>query len=103
MIDLAADNEAATENAGVNVSPGGKRRPRRLALLVAGLALLAGLWLGLTLRDAWRGTRRREAYLPELEAMARRSPGDGRLLALLGGGSWRRASTPPPRRRSGAP
>ncbi len=32
----------------------------------------------------WRETARREAYLPDLEAMVQRQPNDGRLLALLG-------------------
>ncbi|MDF2439484.1 MAG: hypothetical protein JWN98_468, partial [Abditibacteriota bacterium] len=32
----------------------------------------------------WRETVRHEAYLPELEDMARQNPEDGRLLALLG-------------------
>ncbi len=58
-------------------------RPRKGALLLLGLTLLlvvAGLWLA----DAWRQTERREAFLPQLEVMARHSP-DGPLLALLGG------------------
>ena len=42
------------------------------------------MWLGLTLPAAWQGTTRREAYLPQLEAQALRSPTDGPLLALLG-------------------
>jgi tetratricopeptide (TPR) repeat protein len=42
--------------------------------------IAAGLWLA----NAWQQTQRREAFLPQLETMARRSP-DGPLLALLGG------------------
>jgi len=41
---------------------------------------VAGLWVA----DAWRQTERREAALPQIELMVRRSP-DGPLLALLGG------------------
>ena len=37
------------------------------------------------LASAWTRTARREAYLPDLEAQARRSPHDPALLALLGG------------------
>lgn len=44
------------------------------------LLIFAGLWLA----DAWHQTERREAALPQLERMGRRSP-DGPLLALLGG------------------
>ena len=47
--------------------------------------LVGGVLLTTRLAAAWRETERREAYLPELEAMARRSPYEGRLLALLGG------------------
>ena len=49
------------------------------ALVLAVLALAVFF-----LHGAWQQTRLREAYLPELESMARRSPNDGRLLALLG-------------------
>ena len=51
----------------------------RLAALAALLALA-----GWRLADAWGQTARREASLPQLEAMARRSPGDGPTLTLLG-------------------
>lgn len=48
--------------------------------VIAGfMALIGFLWL-----NVWPETVRRESYLPELEAMARHSPYDGRLLALLG-------------------
>jgi predicted Zn-dependent protease len=46
--------------------------------------LLLGVVGVIGLRRAWRETTLREADLPQLEAMARRSPDDGRLLALLG-------------------
>lgn len=55
----------------------------RTALALLG-ALILALALGLRLADDWRQAERREAYLPELEAQARRSPYDGPLLALLG-------------------
>ncbi len=58
-------------------------RHRKLALLAA-LALCIAAYLWITLRSAWREAALREAYLPELEAMASRSPEDGRILALLG-------------------
>lgn len=61
-----------------------KRRPRRAALLAVTVAAL-GILLALVLPGAWQETQRREAYLPQLEAQAQRSPYDGRLLALLGG------------------
>lgn len=60
------------------------RRPRRAALFIIVLALLGGL-LALILPGAWQETQRREAYLPQLEAQAQRSPYDGPLLALIGG------------------
>src|SRR5579884_2841745 len=53
---------------------------RRLVLLIAigaGLVLLA---LVPSLAGAWRQTVLREAYLPQLERMARRSPYDGPVL-----------------------
>ena len=59
-----------------------KRRPLRAAFFI-GLCLLL-LAIGLTLPGAWQETARREAYLPQLEAQALRSPTDGPLLALLG-------------------
>jgi len=56
-----------------------------------GAALLAVLLLpiiagALTLPGLWRETARREASLPQLEAQAASSPGDGPLLALVGAG-----------------
>ncbi len=61
-------------------------RIRKVLLAVAAIAALASVsgavWEGM---NAWRETERREAYLPDLEDMARRDPTDGRLLALLGG------------------
>jgi len=59
------------------------RRSRRAALWLLGCLLL--LWGILFLPGAWRETSRREAYLPQLEAEARRNSLDGPLLALLGG------------------
>ncbi len=62
-------------------TPPRSRRVRVVAFACLALLMtVAGLWLA----DAWRQTERREAFLPQLEAMARRSP-DGPLLALLGG------------------
>lgn len=58
-----------------------KRRPQRAALLCA-LLVLAGLaycWLAV-----WPETVRREAYLPELETLAKGAPFDGRLQSLVG-------------------
>lgn len=46
--------------------------------------VVVGVAAAVFLPRAWRETERREAYLPQLEAMARRDPYDGRLLALLG-------------------
>ncbi len=66
--------------------PAGAPRRRGRARLAGsvGLVLLviAG---GLRLSDAWHQTERREAFLPQIEALARRDPHDGPLLALLGG------------------
>ena len=59
------------------------RRSQRTALLLCGLLVL--LVFIVFVPSAWRETTRREAYLPQLEAEARRNPSDGRLLALLGG------------------
>ena len=65
-----------------------KETPRRAGrahvIGFACLALLTAL-LGLRVADAWQQTERREASLPQIEAMARRDPHDGPLLALLGG------------------
>ena len=60
----------------------GKRRLSRPA--VALLVLVVLVLLAAVLGSAWQQTRLREAYLPDLEAQAQRSPTDGRLLALLG-------------------
>lgn len=57
----------------------------RMRLLVALFLALSGIGGATALRRAWLQTERREASLPDLEAMARRSPFDGPLLALLGG------------------
>ncbi len=59
------------------------RRLARYMMAAVGAALaLAALVVS---ASAWQQTRLREAYLPDLEVMAQRSPHDGRLLALLGG------------------
>ena len=60
-----------------------KRRPLRAALLCAAL-LLGLLLLTLLLPGGWQDWRRREAFLPALERQAARTPGDGRLWALVG-------------------
>lgn len=59
-----------------------KRRLRAALFLVTLAALIAA---GVALTRDWRETQRQEAYLPQLEAQARRDPYDGRLLALLAG------------------
>lgn len=59
------------------------RRSFRTARMLGALAAL--LFFLAFAPSAWRETARREAYLPQLEAQARRNPLDGRLLALLGG------------------
>jgi Tfp pilus assembly protein PilF len=60
-----------------------KRRPQWAALFVVVVlcicAIAAVLW-----RTVWPETWRREAYLPELEEMARHASSDGRLMALTG-------------------
>jgi tetratricopeptide (TPR) repeat protein len=63
----------------------GKRRARRTAFPLLGLFLALGTLLAVRLSGDWHETQLREAYLPQLEAMARRAPSDGPLLALLGG------------------
>lgn len=72
-------------------SPGPSQAPlpvrprRRLSPRLAwALALVALVLAVIALGDAWRQSRLREVYLPDLEVMAQRSPHDGRLLALLG-------------------
>lgn len=57
------------------------RRWRLTALML----MASVLSIGLRARRAWEQTMRREAYLPELERMARRDAFNGPLLALLGG------------------
>jgi tetratricopeptide (TPR) repeat protein len=54
-----------------------------VGLLALALVTAAGAGAFILAR-AWGETVRQEAYLPDLRAMARRSPNDGRLLALLG-------------------
>ena len=58
---------------------------KRPVVKVAIVLLLTGGVCVAVLPRAWQETQRREAYLPQLEAMARRDPYDGRLFALLGG------------------
>lgn len=64
------------------------KRPRAgrtaQALLLALVCLAAGSGV-FALASAWTRTMQREAYLPDLEAQARRTPHDEGLLALLGG------------------
>ena len=62
-----------------------KRRPHRAALFLGLCVLAFGLALASFLPGAWQATQRSEAYLPQLEAQARRHSDDGPLLALLGG------------------
>ena len=61
------------------------RRPNRAAWLIFIMLLTFSALSVLFLETAWQETQRREAFLPQLEAMAQKSPSDGRLLALLGG------------------
>ena len=51
---------------------------------IALVLLLGFLAAAVTFPPAWRETQRREAYLPQLERQAWRSPDDGPLLALVG-------------------
>jgi tetratricopeptide (TPR) repeat protein len=60
-----------------------RRRSLRLIYVLLTAVVLAGV--AISAQRAWHETARREAYLPQLESMARRDPYDGRLLALLGG------------------
>ncbi len=73
-------------SAGQNVPSGRKTRFRISRLLLLGLCagILGAVAIGQAFQTAWRETARREAFLPELEQEARRNPGDGRLMALLG-------------------
>lgn len=57
----------------------------RLRGLLALLVALTGIAGTLFVRQAWRATERREAYLPDLEAAAKVAPFDGPLLIVLGG------------------
>ena len=50
------------------------------AVVIIAAVGAAGVWAS----NAWRQAERREAFLPELQAEARRSPDDADLLALLG-------------------
>lgn len=59
-----------------------KRRRHALWLMAVVLAAVTLAVSGLG--SAWQQARLREAYLPDLEAMAQDSPRDGHLLALLG-------------------
>lgn len=72
------------------ISEGGGKRPvartiRGRAVLLSAFFCLAAVIGGFSLSSAWTRTTLREAYLPDLEAQARRSPDDADLLALLGG------------------
>ncbi len=58
-----------------------KRRAQRAALFCSVLLVMLAGWLWL---EVWPLTVRREAYLPELEAMTLRWPYDGPLLSLTG-------------------
>jgi predicted Zn-dependent protease len=60
-----------------------QRRPLWAALSC--LALVSLAWLFWWVSAAWQATSLREAYLPDLEAAARRKPYDGKVQALLGG------------------
>ena len=62
--------------------PRAGRAARALLLFLICLCAVIGAF---ALASAWTRTARREAYLPDLEAQARRSPHDPALLALLGG------------------
>lgn len=59
------------------------RRSRRLLLGLLACVLLAGAAFG-SLPGAWRATVLREAYLPDLEAMAQKDRFNAPLLSLLG-------------------
>lgn len=56
--------------------------------------LIGGLAAAILLPQGWRETERREASLPQLEAMARADPFDGRLLAVLGARQMQAGETP---------
>jgi tetratricopeptide (TPR) repeat protein len=58
-----------------------ERRFTRTALLLVCLAV--AVRFAFALSDAWAETTRREAYLPDLQAMVRRTPYDGQLLSVL--------------------
>src|SRR5690348_10363583 len=61
------------------------RRPYRRILGFSSIALiLALMWAAFVCNHAWRETQLREAYLPDLQAYARRDLYNGRLLGLLG-------------------
>ena len=57
---------------------------QRGRLLAWALVLAALVAFGGAFSRAWQQTRLREAYLPDLEVQARRTPDDARLLGLLG-------------------
>ena len=56
--------------------------PKRILFFLVPTVLL--IVAGLRVADAWHQTERREAFLPQIEVLARRDPHDGPLLALLG-------------------
>ena len=71
---------------GQNAPRSSKTRFRISRLLLLGICagVLGAFAIGQAFHNAWQETARREAFLPELELEARRNPGDGRLMALLG-------------------
>ncbi|MDQ2731318.1 MAG: hypothetical protein M3Y56_06640, partial [Armatimonadota bacterium] len=60
------------------------KNPRRFRALLLVLTLLCGVAAAVFIPPAWDAVRLREAYLPELESIIRKSPHDGRLLSLVG-------------------
>lgn len=83
--DSAFHTAGDAPNTGCTAVHHGRRKLRTKLLVVAGL-LIAVLLAGAALVPrAWQSTRLREAYLPQLEAIAVQKPANGRALALLGG------------------